>query len=192
MNGKNHNQKKEEISEEQLNEEKEALNEETLCEDGICQEGPSQDEFDAKSKECMEMKEKYVRLAADFENARKRWDRDRDDLFKFANFAILKELLSVVDTMESALKAAQVHANHDEVIKGLEMTHNNLLNVLKKNGLETIEAKGKKFDPNFHEVVLSKPDEGDEHIVLEEAQKGYIYNGKLLRATKVIISVKAK
>jgi len=191
MNGKNNNHKEEKKVEEPIID-KEALSEETLCEDAACGQGPSVEEFAAKQKECDELKDRNLRLTADFENARKRWDRDRDDLFKFANFAILKELLPVIDTMESALKAAQVHANHDEVIKGLEMTHNNLVNVLKKNGLEAIEAKGKKFDPNFHEVVLSKPDEGDEHMVIEEAQKGYMYNGKLLRATKVIISVKTK
>jgi molecular chaperone GrpE len=186
MNGKNHNHKEENKDVEA----KEALSEETLCADAACSQGPSVDELAAKEKERAELHDKYLRLGAEFDNARKRWDRDRDELFKFGNFAILKELLPIVDTMESALKAAVVHANHDEVIKGLEMTHNNLLNVLKKNGLEVIEAKGKKFDPNFHEVVFSKPDEGEEHIVLEEAQKGYMYNGKLLRASKVIISVK--
>jgi molecular chaperone GrpE len=189
MNGKNHNHKEEEIKDPAVD--KEPAGEDVLASDAVHEQGPSVEQLQLLQKECAELKDRNLRLVADFENARKRWDRDRDDLFKFANFAIFKELLSVVDTMESALKAAQVHANHDEVVKGLEMTHSNLVNVLKKNGLEAIEAKGKKFDPNFHEVVLSKPCEGEEHIVLEEAQKGYVYNGKLLRASKVIISVKA-
>ena len=71
--------------------------------------------------ECLDVKDKYLRLHAEFENARKRWDRDRDELFKFSNFVILKELLPVLDTMESALKAALTHANHDEVVKGLSI-----------------------------------------------------------------------
>lgn len=140
-----------------------------------------------------ELWDKYVRLCAEFDNTRKRWERERTEIIRFANFSLLRDLIVVLDEMEHALAAVKQHANIEEVVKGLEMTYNNFWNALKRSGVLVVEAKGKKFDPHVHEIIASRETEDEEeHIILEEVQKGYLFEDKLLRTAKVIVSVKKK
>lgn len=146
-----------------------------------------------KEKECLEWSDKYLRLCADFDNARKRWDRDRDQIFKFAKYPFLQEILVVLDEMEQGIKMVKTHANVEEITKGLEIMCNNFKNILVKNGLQPIETINKIFDPHVHEMVATKEIEDpniEEHTVLEEVQKGYMFEDKVLRTAKVIIGVK--
>ncbi|MDP2922821.1 MAG: nucleotide exchange factor GrpE [Candidatus Omnitrophota bacterium] len=136
--------------------------------------------------------DKYMRTCADFDNARKRWDKEKDDIVRFSEASLLRELLVVVDEVEQALKMIKEHSNIEEITKGLEMTYNNFMNVLKKRGLKSIEAVGRDFDPHLHEIIASKEVEDNiiKPIVLEEIQKGYTFENKLLRTAKVIVGIK--
>lgn len=139
-----------------------------------------------------ELWDKHVRLCAEFDNTRKRWERERGEVIKFANFTLLQDLTVVLDEMGQALKVVNEHGSTEEIIKGLEMTYNNFVKVLNRNGLVAIEAEGKKFDPHLHEIIASKESDGEEHVVLEEVQKGYLFEDKVLRTAKVIVSVQKK
>ncbi|MFA6282325.1 MAG: nucleotide exchange factor GrpE [Candidatus Omnitrophota bacterium] len=136
-------------------------------------------------------RDKYIRACADFSNARKRWDREKEDILKFSNSSLIRDLLIVLDESEQALRMVKEHGNIEEIIKGLEMAHNNFLNILKKQGLEPMESVGKNFDPHLHEVIASKEvDENiDKPVVLEEIQKGYILEDKVLRPARVIVGI---
>lgn len=138
-----------------------------------------------------DFKNKYFYLAAEFENTRRRSERERENLIKFGNEKILKSLLDIVDNLDRTISA--VATEEDEKIKnivtGLDMVKGQFVGVLKQNGLEEIEALGKQFDPNFHEALAQQPAEGvDDNEIINEFQKGYILNGRLLRATKVVIA----
>ena len=135
---------------------------------------------------------KYTRSCADFVNARKRWDREKEDLIKFSTVSLIRDLLIVLDESEQALKMVKEHGNIEEIIKGLEMAYNNFLNLLKKRGLMPIESIGRFFDPHLHEIVAAKEvdDATDKPVVLEEIQKGYMLEDKVLRPSKVIVGIK--
>jgi len=143
------------------------------------------------AKEYDELKNKYLRVCADYDNARKRWERDRDDLLKYGAVTLLRDLLTVVDELEQAIKMAREHKADAEILKGLELTHKNFVNLLKKNALEVIDVNGKRFDPHFHEIMgMRDIVDGDDQSILEEVQKGYLCEGKVLRTSKVIVGVK--
>ena len=145
-----------------------------------------------KAAEFNSLEDKHLRTCAEFENIRKRWDREKTDLIKFANYSLIRDLIIIVDELEHALSAIKEHESSSEINKGVEMTYSNLLKVLKNEGLEPIQAKGKKFDPHFHEIVGQREDTSEEHTVLEEAQKGYMLCDKVLRTSKVILAMEKK
>ncbi|MFT6068570.1 MAG: molecular chaperone GrpE [Bacteriovoracaceae bacterium] len=137
-----------------------------------------------------DFKSKFMYLAAEMENMRRRYEREKEGLIKFGNEKVLSGLLDVVDNLDRSIEA--VSADEDEKIKnivtGLDMVRNQFMEVLTKNGLEEVEALGKEFDPNFHEALAQQPCEGKEdQEVLSVFQKGYILNGRLLRAAKVVV-----
>ncbi len=140
-----------------------------------------------------DFKEKYFYLAAEMENLRKRLEREKSQVIKFGSENILRDLIHVLDTFELT-KNALVH-DEDEKIKniylGLEMVSKQFADTLKSHGLEKIEALGKTFDPNFHEAIAKeKNEEKDEMTILTEHQAGYVLNGRVLRASKVVVSTK--
>ena len=100
------------------------------------------------------------------------------------NENLIKELLTVLDDFEMA----NTHAKNKEDLEGLNLIHKNLLKILEKFGLKKIETKGKKFDHNYHEVLLKEPSDKEEGVILEELQAGYLLNGKVIRHSKVKIS----
>jgi molecular chaperone GrpE len=137
-----------------------------------------------------DFKEKYYYLAADMDNLRKRFDREKQNLLKYGSEKILSGLLDVVDNLERTSDA--IAEEEDEKIKniytGIEMVKKQFLDVLKTNGLEQVEALGAKFDPNIHEAMAGQPAPDKENDdIISEFQKGYTLNGRLLRAAKVII-----
>lgn len=146
---------------------------------------------EAEVKEEEDFKAKFYYLAAEMENLRKRNERETQNLLKYGNEKILSSLLDVVDNLDRTLQA--IVNDEDEKIKniavGINMVSTQMTDVLKNNGLEEIESVGKTFDPKFHEALAQQPAEGkaDDEII-SEYQKGYILNGRLLRAAKVVIA----
>jgi len=136
--------------------------------------------------------DRILRMQADFENTRKRWEREKQDLIKFANEEVILELLNILDDLERTLALAQEkHQDLQAFLKGVEMILVHLYDLLKKYGLKPIEAKGKPFDPHYHEALLQvEADDVPEHTVLEELQKGYTLNDRVIRTAKVKVSKK--
>jgi len=135
-------------------------------------------------------KSKYFYLAAEMDNMSKRFQRERESFVKYGNEKILKSLLDVMDNLDRSIDA--IVDDEDEKVKnlktGVEMVRNQFVDVLKQNGLEEVKSLGEKFDPNFHEALAQQPAEGkEENEVINEYQKGYLLNGRLLRASKVVI-----
>jgi molecular chaperone GrpE len=134
--------------------------------------------------------EKFLRLQADFENNRKRLDREKQDFVRFANEGIILELLNVLDDLERVVDLAEKkHTDLESFLKGVEMILAHLYEMLKEYGVKPIEAQGMVFDPNFHEALMQVENkELPEHTVVEEMQKGYILNDKVIRTAKVKVS----
>lgn len=138
--------------------------------------------------ELQEINDKYLRLYAEFENYKKKVNKDKDELIKYANEGLIYQLLPVIDNLEMALK----HANDDTssgLVQGVENTLREFLRTLEKFGLTLIEAVNKPFDPSLHEAmcVVAREDI-EENIVVEEFRKGYIFRGKVIRPSLVSVS----
>jgi molecular chaperone GrpE len=136
--------------------------------------------------------DKLIRLQADFENARKRWDRDRNEFARFANEDLICDVLTIVDELERSVElSSEKHEDYAAFLKGVAMILAHLHDLLKKNGVCCINAKGKCFDPNYHEALMqTENDELPENTVVEEMQKGYTLNDKVIRTVKVQVSKK--
>ena len=134
-----------------------------------------------------ELQEQLLRRQADFENFRRRAERDRSEFLQFAGMELVRELLPVLDDFARALKVEGASA---EYARGIELIYNRLYESLKKMGLEPIDTTGQKFDPNLHQAVdRVETDDEEDHQILEEYQKGYKFKGKLLRPSMVKVAV---
>lgn len=135
--------------------------------------------------------DKYKRLYAEFENFKKKTQKDKEELLKFANESLVYELLPVIDSLEMALKHTDNVDTLKSLTQGVENTFRELLRVLEKFGLKRIDALDKPFDPSFHHAMSqSVRSDIDENIVVEEFRKGYIFAGKVLRPSFVAVSKK--
>lgn len=155
-----------------------------------------------KESEYLELKEsaqkaneywdKMLRMQADLENNRKRTEKDRQDFIRFANEGIIVELLNILDDLERAVSLAESKQEDLPVfLKGVEMILAHLYDMLKNYGVKPIEAQGKIFDPNFHEALMQVDDDAKpEHTIVEELQKGYLMNDRVIRTAKVKVSKK--
>jgi len=143
---------------------------------------------DAEKSE--ELSGKVLRLQADFENTRKRIEREKQDFVKFANEGIILELLNVLDDLERSVSLAETHKEDlTAFLKGVEMILAHLYEMLKEYGLKPIDAQGKIFDPHYHEALLQIENKDlPEHTVVEELQKGYLLNERVIRTAKVKVS----
>jgi len=142
------------------------------------------------SQKASEYWDKLLRLQADFENTRKRLEKERQDFFKFANEGIILELLNILDDLERAVELAQEkHQDQAAFLKGVEMILAHVYGLLKNNGVKPIDAEGKLFDPHYHEALMQAEDKDlPEHTILEELQKGYLLNDRVIRTAKVKVS----
>ena len=146
-------------------------------------------ELEEARQKLLESEEKVLRLAAEFENTKKRLQREREISLKYAEENILKELLPGIDNIERAMEQVQDSSSVESLLEGIELTHNGLLATLEKFGVKPIESIGEPFDPNIHEAVaMEETGEMEPNLVLKEFQKGYLYKDRLLRAAKVIVS----
>ncbi|HLD83218.1 MAG TPA: nucleotide exchange factor GrpE [Candidatus Omnitrophota bacterium] len=136
--------------------------------------------------------DRLLRLQADFENSRKRIEKEKQDFLKFANEGLILELLNILDDLERAIGLAEAkHQDLAAFLKGVEMIMAHLYEMLKEYGVRPIEAEGKLFDPNFHEALMQVEDAAKpEHTIIEEMQKGYLLNDRVIRTTKVKVSKK--
>ncbi|MBW1856838.1 MAG: nucleotide exchange factor GrpE [Deltaproteobacteria bacterium] len=144
------------------------------------------EEIEIKAQENYEL---YMRTYAEMENIKKRGKKEREDLAKFANESLIKEILPAIDSLEKAISHANNDTNESGLVKGLEMTLDGLMKTLEKSGLKEVEAVGKSFDPNFHEAISQQIDDkvAQGHIIME-LQKGYLLNERLVRPSMVVIS----
>jgi len=145
-------------------------------------------ERDRLAAEKAELYDRFLRSRAEFENFRRRAERERSEYLQFAAMELVRDLLPVLDDFDRARKMATVDENY---AKGMDLIYNRFFEVLKKLGLEPIETAGQKFDPNLHEAIgrVETPDAEDQSI-LGEMQKGYNFKGKLLRPAWVQVAVK--
>ena len=134
-----------------------------------------------------ELNERIVRLTADFDNFRKRAQREKDEARQFANQGLLEKLLPVLDNFEMALTA--VKDADPSVRDGVQMILDQLLGVLKESGVEPVDATGKPFDPNLHEALSQEETtEVEEGTVVQQVQRGYKLNDRLVRPARVVVA----
>ena len=156
-------------------------------EEQVVEEPAAEESAPAHSADAPAPDDAYLRLAADFDNYRKRVAREQVELTRRANERLLDELLPVLDDLERALEAA---AEHEEakLEEGVRLVHRSLLGLVERHGLSEIETEG-AFDPHVHEALLAQPGEGaEEGSVLQVLQKGYKLGDKVLRPARVIVA----
>lgn len=135
-----------------------------------------------------ELKDLLVRRQAEFDNFRKRTERERSEYVQYAGMEIVKDLLPVVDDFERALKA---ESKSPEYARGVEMIYQRMADTLKKVGLEPIETAGAKFDPHLHQAIERvETRDAEDGTILGEFQRGYHFKGRLLRPSMVKVAVR--
>ena len=132
------------------------------------------------------LEDRLLRLAADFDNYKKRAAREREEYVTHANERLVKELLPILDDLERALMAA---AEHEEAAleEGVALVHRSLASLLERQGLKPISTEG-QFDPHVHEALLSQPSEADEGSVIDVVQKGYTLGDRVVRPARVVVA----
>ena len=145
-------------------------------------------ERDRLLEEKSELMDRLLRRQAEFDNFRRRAEREKADVLEYANTETVRAILPILDDFERALK---VECTGKEYARGMELIYQRLLDGLKKLGLEPISAKGLKFDPNLHHAVdMVENDDVEDHTVLDEYQQGYNFRGRPLRPAMVRVAVK--
>jgi molecular chaperone GrpE len=129
-----------------------------------------------------------LRSQADFENYKKRAAREKEDAIKYANSSVLQRLVSILDNFELGLAAAKTESERSPIYSGMVLVQKQLNDLLEENGLQAIEAEGKKFDPNLHEAIAHEPSESPEGTVIRQARRGYRFKDRLLRPARVVVS----
>ena len=143
-------------------------------------------ERDQLAAEKADLQDRVLRAQAEFQNLRKRTERERVELFEYASMEAVRVLLPVLDDFERAMKA---ESSDKEYSAGIELIYNRFYETLKKLGLEPIESKGKPFDPQIHHAVdMVETDEAPDDTVVDEFQRGYNFKGRLLRTAMVKVA----
>lgn len=145
---------------------------------------------DALKASVEEFRDKYLRALAEMENMKKRQQRQHSDVLKYGKEAVLKDFLLVYDAIEKSIQsAAGLYPDDDHFISGLRMTEKLLLETLKKHGVEPIQTAHKAFDPNYHDALMQvKRDDIEPGMVVEEIEKGFLLNDRVLRPAKVTVA----
>mgnify|MGYP005837030859 CR=1 FL=1 len=148
---------------------------------------------ESAERDCQEklrqMEDRYLRLAAEFDNYKKRMARQYEEVVRAANEEVLLQLLELADNFRRGLEAAEKTTEVESLRKGTELIYQQMSELLKRFGVETIAAVGEKFDPNWHEAVMQMPSEKyDEGTIIQEITSGYKRHGKALRHSKVVVS----
>jgi len=166
-----------------------------MTEQALNDQDPPQEQADTQNNDPLEelrrekdsLQDRLLRTAAEFDNYRKRVERERRDLADFMKADILAEILPIVDNFERALQAPS--SDTDSLRKGVELIHKQMHDFLRKRGVTPIEALGADFDPNFHQAVIHETSPSHrEGEVIEELQRGYMLGDKLLRPAMVKVA----
>jgi len=149
-------------------------------------------ELKAEVEKTKEYQDKLLRAQADFDNLRKRLEKERLEFLKYANEGVLLELLNVLDDLERTINLAEdKHEDLNAFLKGVEMILAHLYDMLKQHGVKPIEAEGKVFDPHYHEALMQVENKDlPEHTIVEVLQKGYLMHERVIRTAKVKVSKK--
>lgn len=170
---------------------------ETIMETEVVEENPvgpaecSSEPVSEKEKELAEARDRLLRLHADFDNFRKRSQKEKEEWYQYASVGILEKLLPVVDNFERALSSLDTQSEEVQgLLSGVKMIYRQLNETLQKEGLEPILSVGEIFDPNLHEAMLQVPlEEGQQDSqVVEELRKGYRFKERILRPTLVKVA----
>ena len=158
-------------------------------------EEENKNEDTEKETEIESLKEEKIRLLAEMENLRKRFDREKVETIKFGSINLARDILSPADNLERALSALpdkeEYSQNIKNLVEGLKMVLKEFNNILERHGVKKIEAMDKKFDHNFHQAMMEvEKDDVDEGTVVQEVQSGYTMHDRLLRAAMVGVSKK--
>ncbi|HHV65112.1 MAG TPA: nucleotide exchange factor GrpE [Peptococcaceae bacterium] len=145
-------------------------------------------ELEAQKAKAEDYYNHLQRLKAEFDNYRRRTQKEKEDIFKYASERIILSLLPVLDNFDRAVESSQEKQDFEAYAQGVAMILKQFRKVLEDEGLKAIEAVGKEFDPNLHEALLKEESDQGENIVLEEIQKGYILKDKVIRPSKVKVS----
>lgn len=191
---------KEEIIEnkdENLEESNSTKNDETQVEADSTEEENEESEEERLQEEVRALKEDKIRVLAEMENLRKRFDREKIDSIKYGSVNFARDILSPGDNLERALSAINQEEDHPQSIKnlieGLKMVQKEFSSALEKNGISKINSMNEKFDPNLHQAMMEvERDDLDEGIVVQEIQTGYMMHDRLLRPAMVGVSKKPK
>jgi len=165
-------------------------NQQPAAEDDPVDPTPSlEDELEALRKEHAELKDKYLRLAAEFDNYKRRMVKEKMDMMNSAAQDTMSALLPVLDDFDRAHKAAQENDKGDLFAEGIGLVYKKLYNTLKQKGLEPMQSEGEPFNPDFHEALTEIPAPSDElkGKVVDIVEKGYLLNGKIIRHAKVVV-----
>jgi molecular chaperone GrpE len=156
--------------------------------DPAAQVGALAEERDRLLMERSELNDRLLRRTAEFDNYRKRVERERMELAEYAGMETAKALLPILDDFDRAVK--QPCADR-EYAKGVELIHSRVYEILKKTGMEPISAEGQPFDPNLHQgIEMVETEEAEDQTILAEYQRGYLFKGKLLRPSMVKVAVR--
>jgi molecular chaperone GrpE len=143
----------------------------------------------ATQEELQIFQDKYLRLAAEFENYKRRAQRDQSDSIRFGNESLLKNLLPIIDNLERAIRCAKDAGTSGPLLEGVELTHKQFLETVGKIGVQQICSEGSPFDPTIHQAVTQVERDGVEpNTVVEEFQKGYFLNDRILRPAMVSVA----
>jgi molecular chaperone GrpE len=149
-----------------------------------------QEQLQGKAAELKETHDRLLRVSAEFDNYKKRSARESSEFRKYANQALLKDLLPVVDNLDLAINSTGGQSEIEKsLLEGLEITRKEILKVLEKYHVTPIEAVGRPFDPEYHEAAMrQESDEHAENTVISEFQKGYLIHDRLLRPAMVVVA----
>lgn len=153
--------------------------------------GDAEKEMKGLEKQLAFEKDRVLRLSAEFENYKKRKQRELDDFKKFANESVFRQFLTVVDNLERAISSAQENSDDPRLIEGVKLTLKEMLRMFETFNVKVVDAENQSFDPNFHQAVTrEETDTVPENIVTKVLQKGYLLHDRLIRPAMVVVSKK--
>ncbi|WP_121611687.1 nucleotide exchange factor GrpE [Mesobacillus foraminis] len=167
----------------------EEAQENEAAEAGVEEENQAEARIAQLEAKLEEAENRYLRLQADFDNFRRRSRLDLESSAKYRAQSLISDLLPAIDNFDRALKMGADNEHAQSLLQGMEMVYRSLLDALKKEGAEPIEAVGKEFDPNLHQAVMQDNNENfGSNIVVEEFQKGYILKDRVIRPSMVKVN----
>lgn len=148
------------------------------------------EKLEAAEAEAATAYDRFLRVSAELENCKKRHQREISDFRKFANQAIITDMLPIIDNLERAIHSTENPTSENQcIVEGVELTHKEILKVLDRYGVKPVESIGQPFDPTYHEAVSQQPsDEHPDNTVLQELQRGYLLHERLIRPAMVVVS----